>query len=108
MREGLQLPKRLADKKHIETMLEADMPAMTTIVEHRRGTPPPDPAHTPNPERTLTRCVQVELWTEADGTECLVVAGNEHAPTLELKGLLHDGLYAMAHAGEPSFTPHRP
>lgn len=103
MRESMGLPRRLGDSKVIKALLAERLPAMTKIIEHRRemkGANPPGSVT----ERTLKSCVQVQLWTEVDGSESLVVSGTMIDSHLELKGLLHDGVFALAHEGEPGYT----
>ena len=75
---------------------------MQTIVDHPRQATSAGPV--PSEGRTLKCCVQVQLWAEADGTESVIVVGTNAVPHLELKALLHDGVYAMAHEGEPGFA----
>jgi hypothetical protein len=80
-------------REHIDTM--------TTIVERRRKSMSIEPTA----GRTLKGCVAVMVWTEADGTETVAVVGDDNISNLELKGVLHDGLYAIAHIDEESWVP---
>ena len=102
MDEYRRLPRRLSADQEVKALLNDQLPKMQTIVDHSRKntTTRPDPSEA----RTLKCCVQVQLWAEADGTESLVVVGTNSVPHLELKALLHDGIYAMAHEGEPGFS----
>lgn len=83
-------------------MLEGHLPAMAEILEHtRRDTSGTGPATRDG--RKIKECVAVMLVEEADGSETVLIAGDAEAEHLELKGVLHDGLYAFAHKGEPGF-----
>lgn len=81
--------------KHLEDM--------ATIVEHKRANSPSDPAKKEG--RRVREAVAVVVFEEEDGTETVSVIGDSQIPTLELKGVLHDGLYAMAHEGDQDYTP---
>jgi hypothetical protein len=94
--------RRFEEAKQVRNDLLDDLPQMVKIVEHRRMATPAAPSTS---MRELKDCVQVELWVDADGCENLVVRGSENASHLMLKGLLHDGVYALAHAEEPGFLP---
>lgn len=74
---------------------------MATIVEHRRSTRE-NPAPSDNSKRTrrLRECVAVMVWEEEDGSETVSVVGDSQLGELELKGVLHDGIYAMTHIAE--------
>jgi hypothetical protein len=81
-------------REHIDTM--------TTVVERRRGSMS---FEQPKAGRTLKGCVAVMIWIEEDGTETVSVVGDDSISPLELKGVLHDGLYAIAHADEEDWVP---
>ena len=100
MGENGQFP-RLTEHKHIRAVLDDLLPEMRTILEHNRGISSSTAGSSEG--RTLKGCVQVQLWTEADGTESIVITGTNDASHLELNAMLHDGVYAMAHQGEPGF-----
>jgi hypothetical protein len=85
------------------TMEVRNLLAMQTVIEHRRSTRNPEGPQ-PVAHREMKHCVQVELWIDDDGHESIVVQGDETAGHLELKGLLHDGIYALAHEGERGFV----
>jgi hypothetical protein len=55
--------------------------------------------------RSLKSCVAVTIWIEEDGTETVSVVGDDDISALEIKGVLHDGLYAIAHQGEDGWVP---
>jgi hypothetical protein len=80
-------------RDHIDTM--------TTIVERRRQSMDIDKGN----GRTLKDCVAVMIWVEDDGTETVSVVGDNDIGALEIKGVLHDGLYAIAHQGEDGWVP---
>lgn len=103
MDENMQLPKRLAESIQARGIASDALPAMTKLVEHRRSSYSTHVQH--DERRALSNCVQVQLWVDGDGNESIVVVGDANATPLEIKGLLHDGLYAVAHAGEPGFAP---
>ena len=100
MSNNARLPQRLAGNRHVSPLLAEDLPHMQSIVEHNRGKA--DPAES-SPVRRLRGRVEVQLWIESDGSESIAVCGGD-LTHLELKGLLHDGVYALAHQGEPGFT----
>ena len=73
---------------------------MATIVERQRANhAEPDRENGGKPQRKLRECVAVMVWEEPDGSETVTVVGNPEMGDVELKGVLHDGLYAMAHKG---------
>lgn len=96
-------PRRLADAKLTEDMLEDHLPTLSKIVEHSRKNSSDESP--PSKGRFLKECVTVEVWQEADGSESIVVVGDSKLESLELKGVLHDGIYALAHRGDPAWAP---
>jgi hypothetical protein len=84
-------------------LLEGRLPEMEAILEHTRqnrdGTAPATPDG-----RRIKECVAVMLVEEADGSETVHVVGDAGTPHLQLKGILHDAIYAFAHEGEPGYT----
>lgn len=102
MENGNQEPRRLADAKLTEDMLEDHLPTLSKIVEHKRKSSSDGNSPT---GRFLKECVTVEVWQEADGSESIVVVGDSKLESLELKGVLHDGIYALAHRGDPAWAP---
>lgn len=83
-------------------MLEGHLPEMAEILEHtRRDTTGSGP--TTRDGRKIRECVAVMLVEEADGSETVLIVGDTEAEHLALKGVLHDGIYAFAHKGEPGF-----
>ena len=74
--------------------LKEHLPEMTKVIEHHRPDPPTrlHEAH----DRRLRQCVAVMVWEEADGSESVVVVGDDHLEDLGLKGVLHDAVYALA------------
>ncbi|HYN35536.1 MAG TPA: hypothetical protein VEV82_01025 [Actinomycetota bacterium] len=103
MENGNQEPRRLADAKLTEDMLEDHLPTLSKIVEHSRKSSSDENA--PPTGRFLKECVTVEVWQEADGSESIVVVGDSKLESLVLKGVLHDGIYALAHRGDPAWAP---
>lgn len=79
-----------------------ELPVMRKILEHRRSRL--NPRTDPRTGRTLLSCVQVQLWVDDEGRESIVVLGGEGSANLELKGLLHDGVYALAHEDQAGST----
>ena len=49
-------------------------------------------------ERKLAAWVAVCVWEDSDGKVSHSVIGDDHSSFLELKGYLHDGVWAAAHA----------
>lgn len=84
-------------KRHSATIptLAASLDDMVTVVERRRRGH--DVASQERNERQLRECVTVMVWEEADGSETVSVVGSSDIPPLEMKGVLHDGLYALTH-----------
>jgi hypothetical protein len=76
---------------------------MATIVEHHRAKGSGESTHPSN--RKVREAVAVVVFEEEDGTETVSVIGDAQVGALELKGVLHDGLYAMAHEGDDDYTP---
>ena len=80
--------------------LASSMDDMVSIIERHRG-----PSHsTRQGERHMKECVTVQVWMEADGSETVTVIGDPDMTALQMKGILHDGVYAVAHADEDVFT----
>ena len=76
--------------------LAEHLDAMTLVVERQRRNAEANKT-APADTRKLRECVVVMVWEEPDGSETITVAGDEDVNHLELKGVLHDGLYTMAH-----------
>jgi hypothetical protein len=68
---------------------------MATIVERRRKSHGSETTERHEETRRLRECVVVMVWEEEDGSETISVLGDAELDDLELKGVLHDGLYAM-------------
>jgi hypothetical protein len=96
-------PKRLADAKMAEELMQDELTTMTEFVKHERRKLEGRNGET-HGERFIKECVTVEIWQEADGTESVSVSGTSGLHPLEIKGVLHDGVYAIAHRGEPGFV----
>lgn len=91
-------------RHQVEALVAEHLPVMKNIVEHHRTSGPVSTVDLTETTRTLKKAVVVMVWAEADGTETLSVVGDADAEMLELKGILHDGLYAIAHADEPGYN----
>jgi hypothetical protein len=89
------MKSRLERDIEVIQALKEHLPEMTMVIEHHRHERPTrnGEAH----DRRLKQCVAVLVWEEADGTESVVVVGDEHLQELGLKGVLHDAVYAVAH-----------
>ena len=48
-------------------------------------------------DRKLCAWVTVAVWEDEDGTVSHSLVGDDHSSFLELKGYLHDGVWAAAH-----------
>lgn len=95
--------RRQEDAHEVMRMLEGRLPEMAEILEHtRRNTNGEGPVTRDG--RKIKECVAVMLVEEADGSETVMIVGDANAEHLALKGVLHDGIYAFAHEGEPGFT----
>ena len=96
-------PKRLAETQRLKWMLAEALPQMREVVVHNR----PSSIEPEGADRTklLKGCVVVEVWEEADGSESLVIRGDSAMGDLEIKGLLHDGVYMISHQGEMGYQP---
>ncbi len=99
----MALRKRHEDVKDVVGLLKDHLPAMAEVVEHTRA------CHTAGPSmlrdgRKVKECVAVMLVEEVDGSETVMILGDADAERLELKGMLHDGIYAFSHLGDPDYT----
>ena len=89
-----KMPARLESTRRAEEMLGTDIDAMTAIVEHHgRGHIPTDAPM----GRKMKQRVAVVVWEEPDGTETVCIVSDTDLTNLEMKGILHDGIYALAH-----------
>ena len=96
-------------ERHSQSMesLREHVEHMSTVVEHHRarnGNGHKHPLARPNESRRLKECVAVMIWEEEDGTETISVVGDPEITELEVKGVLHDAVYAVAHVGEEGFN----
>jgi hypothetical protein len=91
-------PRRLAEADQLEQQL---IERAGLRVQHNRRA---SGSHSePQGDRTLKGTLEVQLWQEMDGSESVVVTGGPSLNDLEMKGLLHDAVYVMAHRGEEGF-----
>ena len=98
----MALRKRHEDVKDVVGLLKDHLPAMGEVLEHKR------PNRTAGSSmlrdgRKVKECVAVMLVEEADGSETVMILGDADAERLELKGILHDGIYAFSHMGDPDY-----
>ena len=97
------LPRRLKEDRSIRNMLRSMFDKMQPIVEHRshiRQAPLEAGA-----ARRVKECVAIVTWEEPDGSETISVVGGAGVAPLEVKGLLHQAVYAIAHADSPEYQP---
>lgn len=94
--------RRHDDVHDVMAMLEGHLPAMAQIVQHTRPNGNGRTVST-HDGRRIKECVAVMLVEEADGSETVLIVGDADTEHLSLKGVLHDGIYAFAHKGEPGF-----
>jgi inorganic pyrophosphatase/exopolyphosphatase len=87
--------KRLDQTSTTRKMLDEHMEQMVEVVDHHRQA-----HHEKHEGRKIIECVTVIMWEEPDGNETISVIGDDNLNPLELKGLLHDAIYAMAHEDE--------
>ncbi|HWL65847.1 MAG TPA: hypothetical protein VNP73_07725 [Actinomycetota bacterium] len=97
-------------ERHSKSMesLREHLENMSTVVEHQRkkngnGDTHPLSKRT-GEKRTLRECVAVMIWEDEDGTETVSVVSDPGITDLEVKGVLHDAVYAVAHVGEEGFN----
>ena len=95
-------PKRLAEASNTRRAIAQDLAERRELVVHNRPASGDISESTDGPVRK--GYVLVEVWQEADGSESIVVCGDAEMKELEIKGLLHDGVYSIAHRGEAGFT----
>ena len=95
--------RRHEDQHDVMHLLEGRLPEMAQILEHNRRNTRIDVTDVLQGRR-VKECVAVMLVEEADGSETVHIVGDAGAGHLELKGMLHDAIYAFAHKGEPGFT----
>lgn len=93
-------PKRLSEGDRVRNLVEQHLDSMVEFVEHQHGTRHDGPSAD---QRRIMKCAVVVQWQDPDGSEYITVAGDGDLGALGLKGILHDGLYALAHEGEPGF-----
>ena len=79
--------------------LAASLDDMVSVVERHRPNREPG-----GEQRVLKQVVHVMVWDEPDGSETITVIGDPDMPALQMKGILHDGLYTVAHEDEDSLT----
>lgn len=96
-------PRRLEDASKMRRMLADDLPNMRQVVVHNR--PNFSDSSQQEADRTRRGCVLIEVWEEADGSESIVISGDSSMENLEIKGLLHDGIYSISHQGDAGFAP---
>lgn len=94
------LPSRLAENVAVRERLIEQLPELERIHEQRRA-PLDRPDGSRDGERVMKRLVAVVVWEEPDGSEAVEVVGRHDISHLELKGLLHDGIYLLAHQNDP-------
>ena len=97
--------RRHDDHHDVMRLLEGRLPEMAQILEHTRGNGTIDGTDELRGRR-VKECVAVMLVEEPDGSETVHIVGDASVGHLELKGMLHDAIYAFAHKGEPGFTLH--
>lgn len=97
--EERTVPERLERDRNMRVALQEHLGTMERLVESRRISLDDPDAHTDEPRRALKHCVAVLVWENPDGTESTEIVGDLRSQ-LELKGLLHDGIYLLAHQGE--------
>lgn len=95
--------RRHDDQHDVMHLLERRLPEMAQILEHNRKSTTIDVTEVVEGRR-VKECVAVMLVEEADGSETVHIVGDAGVGHLELKGMLHDAIYAFAHQGEPGFT----
>ena len=78
--------------------LAGAMDQMVTVVERHRSYDNDEPSG--NGERKLKETVAIRIWEETDGSETIEVVGDRGLDSLEMKGVLHDAIYALAHDGD--------
>lgn len=98
----MALRKRHEDVHDVMGMLEDHLPAMAEILEHTRPSRTGEAPYL-HGGRRVKECVAVMLVEETDGSETVAIVGDADAEHLQLKGVLHDAIYAFAHKGEPGF-----
>lgn len=96
---------RRHDHHDVMRLLEGRLPEMAQILEHTRQNTTVDVTDAVRGRR-VKECVAVMLVEEPDGSETVHIVGDASAGHLQLKGMLHDAIYAFAHKGEPGFTLH--
>jgi hypothetical protein len=94
-------PRRLAEATRIRELVGGHIETMVQFVEHFKGNAN---GETSTETRRIVRCALVVEWQEPDGSEYVTVAGDEELSDLGIKGMLHDGIYAMAHRGDPGYS----
>lgn len=91
-------PRRLANAEAAVDLLREHLPAMAEMFERERHMTPAEGGS--GEGRKVRECAVVMICEESDGTQSVVVLGDSDQTHLEIKGILHDGIYAIAHADE--------
>jgi hypothetical protein len=53
-------------------------------------------ADSPNTTRSLKDSISIDVWVDDSGKECVEIISARDVDPLEVKGILHDALYALA------------
>jgi hypothetical protein len=88
-----EMPRRLAERRRVSEKLPGSLAGAYRIL---RGDREDAQAMAPPACESVT----INVWTNAEGRPCLEIVGNRDLSVLETKGLLHDALWAIAHAEE--------
>ena len=96
-----QVPRRLSESRATAAKMADEM----TAIHDDREVSKRWHAHS-DEDPTLRCAVTVQVWEDADGCSCVEVLSTDGVSLLEVKGILHDALYSLAHH-EPSVVPQR-
>lgn len=90
---GNEIPKRLAEARRTSKRLSRELTQAYTVL--------PCADHETTTElRADCDSVVINVWSNAEGRQCLEITSNRELTVLETKGLIHDALYALAHADD--------
>jgi hypothetical protein len=88
MNDGM--PRRLAESRAMSEKLGDEVAHPFNILAD--GSP-----EEVRSERELTCSITINVWTDADGHESVEIESSHDISPLAVKGILHDGIFAIAH-----------
>ena len=88
-----EMPKRLAEARRTSRELSRKLSEAHTVFCGEGDAASAE-------SRNDCESVTINSWTNAQGRHCVEVVSDHEMTVLEAKGLLHDAVYALAHADD--------